>query len=413
VNQSLLRFLHRRRFLINADLQVKLLKRAMIGSFAIFAVIATALVLPLVAELQAISPDSHGQVGAAELLLFLNDRLLVIAVLTPLAIALASVRSSHQIAGPLLQIKRALRRIREGEGLIGVRTREGDLLLDEVDEVNLALAHLRAASSALRREHSELNVAIESLRQEMGECDAVARLEERAQSMAEALDRLGGAPAGESVAWMDPETGELWGGARRPTDATPTPMTSSRERGFTIIELMVVVVVIAIIVALVVPRYRAAVQNARIVKATATIRGISSELMVQLTRHGELPKELDKEWVDPWGNPYEYVNFELLGTDEARLRRPFRSDSETVEMRALPAGSSEHRTLAKKKRKRPNSAGGAEGGEELVPLNSDYDLFSRGPDGITSDVLEDPASRDDVIRADNGSFIGRAAQFKY
>jgi general secretion pathway protein G len=42
----------------------------------------------------------------------------------------------------------------------------------------------------------------------------------------------------------------------------------------------------------------------------------------------------------------------------------------------------------------------------LVPLNNDYDLYSRGVDGISVPSITAPVSLDDVVRGSNGSFIG-------
>ena len=47
----------------------------------------------------------------------------------------------------------------------------------------------------------------------------------------------------------------------------------------------------------------------------------------------------------------------------------------------------------------------------LRPVNRDFDIFSRGPDGETSDNLTDPYSLDDIIRANDGGFVGIAADY--
>jgi general secretion pathway protein G len=47
----------------------------------------------------------------------------------------------------------------------------------------------------------------------------------------------------------------------------------------------------------------------------------------------------------------------------------------------------------------------------MYPLNSDYDLFSLGPDGRTAVALGQPMARDDVIRANNGGFFGLASDY--
>jgi len=46
-----------------------------------------------------------------------------------------------------------------------------------------------------------------------------------------------------------------------------------------------------------------------------------------------------------------------------------------------------------------------------VPINSDYDLYSKGPDGLSLKPLTAAPSRDDIVRANNGSFIGIAADY--
>ena len=47
----------------------------------------------------------------------------------------------------------------------------------------------------------------------------------------------------------------------------------------------------------------------------------------------------------------------------------------------------------------------------LVPLNSDYDLYSKGPDGKSSPPLTAEASRDDIIRANDGAYFGLASDY--
>ncbi len=46
-----------------------------------------------------------------------------------------------------------------------------------------------------------------------------------------------------------------------------------------------------------------------------------------------------------------------------------------------------------------------------VPLNTDYDLYSMGPDGNTAAPITAQAGYDDIIRASDGEYIGPASQF--
>ncbi len=103
-----------------------------------------------------------------------------------------------------------------------------------------------------------------------------------------------------------------------------------RQRGFTLIEVMVVVVILAILAAVVVPRIMDRPEAARIAKAKADIRAIQSALELYRLDNGEYPttdeglealvrrppnarnwKEggyLDRLPKDPWGRPYLYLN---------------------------------------------------------------------------------------------------------
>ncbi len=47
----------------------------------------------------------------------------------------------------------------------------------------------------------------------------------------------------------------------------------------------------------------------------------------------------------------------------------------------------------------------------LVPLNTDYDLYSMGKDGKSVSPLTAKASRDDIVRANNGAFVGLASDY--
>jgi len=44
----------------------------------------------------------------------------------------------------------------------------------------------------------------------------------------------------------------------------------------------------------------------------------------------------------------------------------------------------------------------------MFPLNTDYDLFSLGPDKVTATSLGEKSGLDDVIRANNGGYFGPA-----
>ena len=58
-----------------------------------------------------------------------------------------------------------------------------------------------------------------------------------------------------------------------------------------------------------------------------------------------------------------------------------------------------------------NGNGKARKDHSLVPLNTDYDLYSKGRDGSSAGPLTAKASRDDILRANNGRFVGPADRY--
>ncbi|MBF6057975.1 MULTISPECIES: type II secretion system major pseudopilin GspG [Thiomicrorhabdus] len=104
----------------------------------------------------------------------------------------------------------------------------------------------------------------------------------------------------------------------------------SNQRGFTLIELMVVVVILAVLATFVVPKLMDRPDEARIVKAKQDIGAISSALQLYKLDNYNFPttdqglealvtkpdsdpepkhwkKLLDQLPKDPWGNPYLYL----------------------------------------------------------------------------------------------------------
>jgi general secretion pathway protein G len=142
-------------------------------------------------------------------------------------------------------------------------------------------------------------------------------------------------------------------------------------RGFSILDLMLAVVIMSLLVAVAIPAYDQFVDRAKNARAIGDIGSINVEVdRFRLKNNDRLPNSLNELTMeippDPWGMPYKYLNIEAAGPGAGGLRK----DS------------------------------------HMNPLNSDYDLYSSGSDKESRDPLANSFSRDDIVRANNGAFIG-------
>jgi general secretion pathway protein G len=108
---------------------------------------------------------------------------------------------------------------------------------------------------------------------------------------------------------------------------------SRKQRGFTLVEVMVVVVILGILAAIIVPKIMSRPEQARIVKAKQDILAIQSAMDLYKLDNGTYPTTdqglealvtkptsnpqprnwksdgyLQKLPVDPWGEEYQYLN---------------------------------------------------------------------------------------------------------
>ena len=108
-------------------------------------------------------------------------------------------------------------------------------------------------------------------------------------------------------------------------------MTVRRSAGFTLVEIMVVVVILGVLAVLIVPRVVGRTEEARVAAAKHDIAAIMQSLKLYRLDNGRYPTNdqglqalvakpqsgpaasnwrsyLDKVPKDPWGNAYQYLN---------------------------------------------------------------------------------------------------------
>ena len=93
----------------------------------------------------------------------------------------------------------------------------------------------------------------------------------------------------------------------------------SRQAGFTLIEVMVVLVIIGITATFLAPQYRKAVASGSIDNAIGTLRSIWDAQRAHLLEHGEYAESIealeDEGWVDPLAlNHNKEYAYKLVGS---------------------------------------------------------------------------------------------------
>ncbi len=140
-------------------------------------------------------------------------------------------------------------------------------------------------------------------------------------------------------------------------------------------EILIVIAIIATLSTIAIPVGSKYIDRARNTRAIAEIRMLEREITVYSMKNDAYPNGLDdigqSGLLDPWGNPYEYLNIADLNPQKNKMRKD----------------------------------------RFLVPVNSDYDLFSRGKDGETQRSFTSSKSRDDIVRANDGQYVGLAEYF--
>jgi general secretion pathway protein G len=153
--------------------------------------------------------------------------------------------------------------------------------------------------------------------------------------------------------------------------------------GFTVFEMMIGIAIVTIFASIAAPNYIKFREKARVELAITEMRFIEKEIMNYLIDNGELPEDLSAigmdDMLDPWGRPYNYLR--ISESDESE-------EDEAQDNNGKPRKD-----------------------HSLHPINTDYDLFSVGKDSKSTAPLTAKITQDDIVRANNGGYVGLVSNY--
>ena len=202
------------------------------------------------------------------------------------------------------------------------------------------------------------------------------------------------------------------------------------SKGYSLIELMMGVVIIGLLASFAIPKYQGYIEKARIARSIAEIRYFERDIEAYYVEHEKYPNSLEdlgrslNNLLDPWGNPYQYLL--IAGTkfvsNGGGGGKSFAWAPPSGEDGSSGSSWFFSEAWATPPPPPPSPSGsvvGCDGGGSpkprkdrfLKPVSSDYDLYSMGPDGQCKENLNSKESRDDIVRASDGAFVGVAENF--
>ena len=147
------------------------------------------------------------------------------------------------------------------------------------------------------------------------------------------------------------------------------------NKGFTILELAAVCAVTGILVWIGATAFSAYREKALVAQSIAEIQIIEKTVVDLAIDNNAYPDSLDEVgligFLDPWGHPYQYLKVRGCSECEEEMRKD----------------------------------------RFLALVNSDFDLYSMGKDGISNPIFTAKESQDDIVRAKNGNFYGPVTEY--
>lgn len=148
------------------------------------------------------------------------------------------------------------------------------------------------------------------------------------------------------------------------------------SEGFSLIELLIGITVIGALLAIALPSFTSYREQQKISVAVADLRVLDNQIKSYKLNNENFPAALNAlsplTPTDPWGRAYQYLKIENA---DAQAKVNIRKD------------------------------------KNLVPINSDFDLYSKGPDGDSTPPLTAKNSLDDIVRANDGGYFGVASKY--
>jgi general secretion pathway protein G len=158
--------------------------------------------------------------------------------------------------------------------------------------------------------------------------------------------------------------------------------TDRNNAGFTMVELIMVMAIIGVLAAISMIAISDFKNKTKTARAATEIRGLEKDIIAYATDKGTYPPDLAAIGMaglkDPWNGNYVYTP--------------------APPATAPPAPPASHPRYVTADIDTP-------------PLNTDFYLYSKGPNGRSDPWIGSDDSLDDLIRANDGSYVGTAEQF--
>ncbi len=244
------------------------------------------------------------------------------------------------------------------------------------------------------------------------------------------------------------------------------------QRAMTLIELLIIMAIIGVLTTMANSWYHGYIESARINNAIAQIAALSLVIDDYIIENGKPPSSLSEirnaTLIDPWGRAYEYLKINLQNPGNYSFNRRDSSASSTASggRSNIFANTSVTASYASRQQGYDDDDNDEQDNDDRddddrneqdddgpenndyddqndngsnsddndsnddyyndddssasltkarknngVLLNTDYDLYSKGKDGDSEAALAVTVSQDDVLRANNGGFIGVVADF--